>query len=986
MLNAPFITLTGTVINWISVESADNYIVYCEHGGIKEVVGNTQNTIYDLDNFINQKITNGIEEELNFSIVATARANYSRSAESNTVKYTAFLQLPVPTYVGIYKSSGRVYLQWRTVEHCEYYVIKVNKADYINVRITDCTISGSYLLYDITSIFSEYGVGEYQFQVKSAQTNNYLASDFSPIYYYTHKPTLAAPQNVVVKDLNGLISISWDPVYVELYSTIKVSEYELWLSDVSDSYQLKQFFVNNDGVQGLITTNSISITYEQMGITSFAQIKDDRFMLRVIAKEFGYTSSAPATIFSVVEIDHSIDAPNITDNDLTKTINWLAVANAETYRVSITSANVTRQFTTTNTYFTYGDYLTEAGSYNIKCLAVTKNGNVSEYSNVITKTVNLKLSTPSILNVTIQDEYFTISFEEVANALEYTLYSGEQVVLENMSASNNSVLISEIMQYKQNGKVDIQIKANATGYYDASDLSDIYYIDTKLATPNISISGNNIVWNSIENATSFKLYLDDNYIIVNSSASSIDLSNYVEVNVSRQVRLQALSEYFDESDISNTVYYNRVQESFAGYTDKYFYFGQTYDYYITSEQEMLDVVNYVTLNFLPSVNVYINFDNETSIITKLTDAINKKADTFRFSYSASNSSSNIGKSTLTFTYATITDAPDYTPTNTQYDKAMIYSIDSSSRNSNHEFITDTYSVSQDVYSTDGLISALEHKAKPNFVNSNSVAEAVYNKAKEILIEICDDDMNDYYKALAIHDYIITHVSYDVYGLNLVNQHNAPFEELISQGTAVDVRQLYVGYFHYVESAMFYGLAVCDGYSKMYSLLCNMEGIDCLLVGGLSDKTNESSGHAWNKISFDIDNDGAKECFVVDCTHDDPYSAENIEYAVHEYFLVPDSVINQRYENEYQNYPPTTEATDMFYSASQYTPYNLPLKIDNYPQGMQYLGYLTSPQSVVVEGLILRSLWEQIVNMVPNTIGYRAYPSIYSNYVLVIAYK
>ena len=128
--------------------------------------------------------------------------------------------------------------------------------------------------------------------------------------------------------------------------------------------------------------------------------------------------------------------------------------------------------------------------------------------------------------------------------------------------------------------------------------------------------------------------------------------------------------------------------------------------------------------------------------------------------------------------------------------------------------------------------------------------------------------------------------------------------------------------------MFYGFAVCDGYAKLFALLCNLEEIDCIVINGLADKNDINSGHAWNKVGFDIDGDGEKEWLAVDCTYDDQNKEYKKMFLVHEYFLIPDSYLTNRSEdiNEFHPYPSTTENEEMFYS--YYEINGTPLKIDD----------------------------------------------------------
>ena len=354
-LTVPFITITDTTLNWVAIDNADNYLIYCEYAGIVESVASTHQTSYNLSNYIQQK--QSAKEELKFYIVATARANYTRSAESNVVTYSSFLQLDVPQNIGISKTNGRFYIQWDKVDNCEYYTIKANLINFIEVSITDCIVDNNTIKYDITSIFNEYGLGEYKFQIKSANTNNFLPSDFSEVFSYTNSQKLSTPQNVTITNLNGSVNISWSHVYISYNPSVTVEEYELWISDINNNFELKRFYINQDGVQGIITSNSVNITFAYLGILEYSQIDNVNFKISVVAKQFGYVSSNPSTYFTIEGLNYTLTSPVIVDNDSNKTISWEAVSNAQSYKVIISHDNFVEQRVTTNTYFSYLEFL-----------------------------------------------------------------------------------------------------------------------------------------------------------------------------------------------------------------------------------------------------------------------------------------------------------------------------------------------------------------------------------------------------------------------------------------------------------------------------------------------------------------------------------------------------------------------------------------------------------------------------------------------------
>ena len=921
-LDTPTLNILDTTLNWTEIENVKEYAIYSSYGSVKTRVATTTETTYNVANFINEKIASGLNEEISFSIYAIGEGNYITSAESNFVTFDYYLQLETPSNLEFISGGNKKYLQWNAVRNCDNYTIKINYIEDIILNQNDLTKSGNLLKYEVTSYVED--LGDYVFSVKANNTGNYIESGYSNEVTYTHTQKLSTPTNVTLTDLNPYVEIMWDAVE-------NADIYELYVSDIDDNYQSKKITINIDGVESEIVTNCVKLTYAQLGITSINQVSNQNFKVQVRALGYSYylTSSFSNTLTIYVQ-NLFLSAPVITDNSSTNTISWNDILLADRYKVKIESELSTINVLTTNNYFDYSSYLINPGEYTISCLAMSGNDRVSAYSNSVSKTIYGKLSAPVIESVTLEDDSFVIEFVEPLNASKYTLFVNNNLVSDDITITNYTVPISNVIDYAIDRELAFSMFAQANGYFTQSNLSNKVIFRTKLDTLTISISGSTLSWTKVDNATDYNLILDDECISLSSTENSVNLDNYVGLNVARQVMIQATNPYLESSNFSNKLFYNHLDQEgksiSSSYTNNYFYYGQTYDYYITSEEEMFAVFEYNYLNFRDTVNLYINFDSSTSIYNKVDRAYSGITGTRYFRFYCTNSSSITGETTLTYDYKVhVSDAPNYTSSNTQYEYDMVYRYDST-RDSSYQFKTDNSLMSQDVWTTDGLLSAVQHGAKPNFMTSNSVAEQVYNEAKDVLVEICDDEMTDYQKALAIHDWIIENVAYDYYG-----------RDTISINTAL-------GYFHFIESALLYGLAVCDGYAKTYALLCNMEGIDCIVING-----NADGGHSWNKIYLDHDENGTKDWFAVDLTWDDVLSGST-EYLRHSYFLIPDSYIGDRTTEK--EYVETTVDEEKFYSFFKYD--GVTLLIDSDSKLYALKSYLNSHSSFKIEILIKSS--------------------------------
>ena len=139
-------------------------------------------------------------------------------------------------------------------------------------------------------------------------------------------------------------------------------------------------------------------------------------------------------------------------------------------------------------------------------------------------------------------------------------------------------------------------------------------------------------------------------------------------------------------------------------------------------------------------------------------------------------------------------------------------------------------------------------------NMNRAAEAAAN---EIMLGVTDE-MTTYDKLKYFHDYLITHCESD----------------------SEDA------YANTIYGALVRGKALCEGYAKSFSYLCNKAGIENIIVTGETD-----TAHMWNMVKID------GNWYHVDVTWDKPDGTIAEMYpdmVMYQYFLVTDSVIENNH--------------------------------------------------------------------------------------------
>lgn len=133
--------------------------------------------------------------------------------------------------------------------------------------------------------------------------------------------------------------------------------------------------------------------------------------------------------------------------------------------------------------------------------------------------------------------------------------------------------------------------------------------------------------------------------------------------------------------------------------------------------------------------------------------------------------------------------------------------------------------------------------------------SILDAAKDVIASEISDDMSNYEKELAIHDFITgwSRFDYSVFGRSasdgFTDGSDTPYGVLIDQS------------------------AMCHGYSSTFQLFMDMLDIECMTVFGIPSSNGVE--HSWNMVKLD------GEWYCVDCAWDDPIGGS----PCHTYFNV-----------------------------------------------------------------------------------------------------
>lgn len=329
------------------------------------------------------------------------------------------------------------------------------------------------------------------------------------------------------------------------------------------------------------------------------------------------------------------------------------------------------------------------------------------------------------------------------------------------------------------------------------------------------------------------------------------------------------------------------------------YLGSTYcdkDRYITSDAEFVNLLEYEIINrpktSSPSVSFdcYMGYTFDGSAEDLWDNAFEIAATSGK--YTSINVDHKNGIFSVSFKVNTVNNPSKqtYTGYNSSEYTEQLHAImphinydEDKYRADDYIFAIDTRERTQTVTYTDELYFAAENNSRP-VPTAGSAAETVYRAARDVMRKIVTDDMTDTEKAHAVYDWVMWQVTYDT-----------PATEISKDGEAYSAYYL-EGVFGdgatSIDGVKYYPYAVCDGISKAYSLLCNIEGIPCVRVAGIAGESLADArgyGHAWNKVFVD------GGWYVVDCTWGDVQSRIRIngierdyELALHDHLFLTDA--------------------------------------------------------------------------------------------------
>jgi hypothetical protein len=194
---------------------------------------------------------------------------------------------------------------------------------------------------------------------------------------------------------------------------------------------------------------------------------------------------------------------------------------------------------------------------------------------------------------------------------------------------------------------------------------------------------------------------------------------------------------------------------------------------------------------------------------------------------------------------------------------------------------------EDAFDSGAVMEAWRSGDKTKLSSKN---RSILDAAADMLNTLVSDEMSDYEKELAIHDWIVDWARYDTD----VNSNSPDAQPDPDNDNPYGL--------------IFNRKAICSGYTSTFQLFMNLAGIECVSVHGTY--ANTGSEHAWNMVRLD------GEWYCVDVTWNDPSDGDPDGSERYRYFNVTSQFMRETGHRWDESEAPVADAGKLYVGRDQ----------------------------------------------------------------------
>lgn len=383
---------------------------------------------------------------------------------------------------------------------------------------------------DLTEIITEYKT--YVIKAYAVGSGKFANSKSSNIITYKNNATFETP----ILNINAT-TLTWSEItgaecYV-LYvnnTAVEISQNQVDIKQNEEIFNLLNLNQNNTFTVKVKETTEI-FESEMSNVINYAEV----------------SNLLPPTELKVEMVNNKV------------VLSWQANYIGLTYNVFMNNELIS---STKQKQIDVTSFITDATNYSFKVQAISNNQLVSdsELTEEVVYSNYLKLATPQISDITLDDNYnVTVNWQNIENAISYNVLINATKTVQVFA--NKLVLTQQEVKELLTEQITFQVMANGYNNYLNSDLSTQKGINPykNLSAPtNLKVERQNeltyLSFTAIQNATIYVVQIDD--ITFETDKTYINISEYVTQTTTYSIKIKCKAHnFFKESSFSNVLNY-----------------------------------------------------------------------------------------------------------------------------------------------------------------------------------------------------------------------------------------------------------------------------------------------------------------------------------------------------------------------------------------------------------------------------------------------